>query len=465
MLIVRIAILSLNIWPINGDEAQYWNWGQNLAWGYYSKPPMIAWVIALTNKLFGNGPVGLRLGSPLAYCFAGIFVYLSGCRLFSTRVGFWSGLMFILLPGVTYSSSIISTDPILLAFWSGALYGVIRALEKNECRWWLFASVMLGLGFYSKYAAALFTLSFVLFLLSSKNYRILLKSSGPYCLLIFPLILLIPNILWNAQHHFASVNAVAANADLSSQLFHPMNFLNFVAAQLGVFGPIFFITLLLILFTINQYIKTDNYRLLLTFTFVTLGIMTVESLLSRAHANWSAPAYVAGTILVCAVLIERKKIVWLWLSLAINLLILVGFVNIQGLVHSFHIPLDHEMTITGWPTATQEIIQIRSQYPEARVMSDNRMLLTQLMYFANIKLNQVVKWNPSGEIGDQYDMVTTMQGTVGKNFLLFTYQKYPVTIESAFSNSRLIQTINLMTLDGHTLPLYVFYLVGFKGYV
>jgi hypothetical protein len=32
------------------DEAQYWTWAQQLQWGYYSKPPVIAALIALTTS-------------------------------------------------------------------------------------------------------------------------------------------------------------------------------------------------------------------------------------------------------------------------------------------------------------------------------------------------------------------------------------------------------------------------------
>lgn len=464
VLIIHIYILWLNVWPINGDEAQYWNWGKYLAWGDYSKPPLIGWVIALTTKLLGNGPVGLRLGSPLAYTISAAFIYLSGCRMFSNKVGFWSGLMFLLLPGVSFSSTIISTDPFLLAFWSAAFYGLIRALEKNEICWWLFAGVMLGISFYGKYAAILFSLSFIIFLISSKNHRTLWKSIGPYLLLFVPFIMLIPNLVWNADNHFASMNAVAANADLTRDFFHPKNFLNFFASQFAVFGPILFATLLIILVQINRYIKNDHYKLLFIFTFVTLTIMTVESLLARAHANWSAPAYIAADLLVCAILIERKKMLWLWASLVLHSLVLLGLANLPYLVHTFHVPLDKEMTITGWPAAAQEINVMRATYPDSKVLVDNRMLLTQIMYFANIPMSQVVRWNPSDEIEDQYDIVTRMENQNGKNLLLFSYVQKPVSIENRFTSTQFLKTINLMTLDGQSMQLYAFYLIGFKGY-
>src|SRR5271154_3356897 len=41
------------------DEAHYWDWSRNLDWSYYSKGPLIAWLIRLSVELFG--PLSLAL--------------------------------------------------------------------------------------------------------------------------------------------------------------------------------------------------------------------------------------------------------------------------------------------------------------------------------------------------------------------------------------------------------------------
>ena len=65
--LLRLLILQWQVWPINGDEAQYWDWSRHLAWGYYSKPPMVAWVIYVTSAFFGKTALGLRLAATLSY--------------------------------------------------------------------------------------------------------------------------------------------------------------------------------------------------------------------------------------------------------------------------------------------------------------------------------------------------------------------------------------------------------------
>ena len=43
--LARIILMAFNRTDLFVDEAQYWLWGQDLAFGYYSKPPLIGWVI------------------------------------------------------------------------------------------------------------------------------------------------------------------------------------------------------------------------------------------------------------------------------------------------------------------------------------------------------------------------------------------------------------------------------------
>ena len=36
-------------------EGQYWSWSRELAFGYFSKPPLLAWLIRGVTELCGNG--------------------------------------------------------------------------------------------------------------------------------------------------------------------------------------------------------------------------------------------------------------------------------------------------------------------------------------------------------------------------------------------------------------------------
>src|SRR5690242_6829378 len=52
---IRVLFIATAPLELDFEEAQYWHWAQQLAWGYYSKPPLVAWLIAATTALFGDG--------------------------------------------------------------------------------------------------------------------------------------------------------------------------------------------------------------------------------------------------------------------------------------------------------------------------------------------------------------------------------------------------------------------------
>ena len=143
---LRLLWLALQPADLYPDEAQYWFWAQHPALGYYSKPPLLAWLIALTTGLFGESEFAIRLSAPLLHAGAAVLVYVIGGRLYDRRVGLWSAIAYASLPGASISAFIISTDAPLLLFWAAALYAFIRAREDSRCGWWLAVGVACGLG-------------------------------------------------------------------------------------------------------------------------------------------------------------------------------------------------------------------------------------------------------------------------------------------------------------------------------
>src|ERR1700759_4699387 len=156
---LRLLWLALQPADLFPDEAQYWVWSQKLALGYYSKPPLVAWLIALTTGLFGDSEFAVRLSAPLLHAGAALFLYGIGARLYDERVGFWSALTYANLPGVSVSAFIISTDAPLMFFWAAALYAFVRAREEGGWGWWLAVGLAAGLGLLAKYAMAYWLLS------------------------------------------------------------------------------------------------------------------------------------------------------------------------------------------------------------------------------------------------------------------------------------------------------------------
>src|SRR4051812_19208836 len=226
--VFRLMWLARDPYPLYGDEAQYWTWAQALDWGYYSKPPLIGWLIALTTGLVGDSEFGVRIAAPVIHAVIALMLSDLGRRLFDARSGAWAGALYVTLPAVSVSSVLMSTDLPLLFFWTLGVVALQRALEPGGKKWWLGVGLALGLGLLSKYAMATFVASAGLYLALSDKHRAVLRTRWPWLALALGLAIFSPNVIWNAEHDWLSARHTGDNANLQGTLFHPLKLAEFV---------------------------------------------------------------------------------------------------------------------------------------------------------------------------------------------------------------------------------------------
>ena len=325
--VVGILLTPLNLGP---DEAQYWRWGETLEWGYWSKPPLIGWVIHATTSIFGDSEWAIRILSPLTHGFAALMLLYLGRAMFNLRIGVFAALGYILMPGVALSSSIISTDGLLLPIWSFGLLCLWR-LRSGEGRWVsaIGLGIAIGFGLLAKYAMMYFLFGLILTaVIDAPTRKAVLSLRGGLALGVAATIFT-PHVLWNASNSFKTVSHTADNANWGGDLFNVENGLQFLADQMAVFGPILFLVLLGGFWAFRGgekgWLKTAEERWLLCFILPPLLIIFVQAVISRAHANWAATAYPAASVLVAAWLSRSGRQQWVWFALAALIFIAAVF--------------------------------------------------------------------------------------------------------------------------------------------
>ncbi len=283
----RLGILVFTQAPIHGDEAQYWTWAKDLDFGYYSKPPMIGWVIALSTAIFGDGAFGVRALSPLLQGGTALIVMMIGSHAFNARVGALSGLTYALLPGVSWAATLISTDTPLLFFIALSTLFYLRGQAA-------YTGLGLGLGFLSKYAMSYWLIGAAL----DQAFR---KNRWPlsHIVLAFALGLLVltPNIIWNAGQDFVTVAHLGDNANLDAERGGFEGLIEFWGSQFGVFGPLTLLALIGALVSPSTWCN-PTARSLALLTLPPLIVVTAQAILSRANANWAVAAFVPAVPLM-----------------------------------------------------------------------------------------------------------------------------------------------------------------------
>jgi hypothetical protein len=295
----RIAILALSPINLHPDEAQYWAWAQSLEWGYFSKPPLIAWAIAASTAVFGDAPWAVRLFAPCAHALAALALFGLGRAMFGPIAGMWAGLGWILMPAVWLSSSVISTDALLLPLWSLALLAAWRLVETRTLRDGALLGVAIGLGGLAKYAIIYFPICMALAALISPRVRAAFLSPAAALAAAIAAAILAPNLIWNAQHDFATVTHTATNANWGGDLFNFDQLGAFLVDQVAVGGLFVAGMIIVAVAAIRGRAHFDEAsRFLLCFIIPPLAVVMLQALISRAHGNWAAAAYPALVVFV-----------------------------------------------------------------------------------------------------------------------------------------------------------------------
>ncbi|MFV2034637.1 MAG: ArnT family glycosyltransferase, partial [Halocynthiibacter sp.] len=294
----RVGFLALNGTDLFVDESQYWFWGQNLDFGYYSKPPMIGWLIRMVTGLAGSdASFWVRLPAPVLHMVTAFLLMGLARQLYGTAVSFWVGPVYIALPMVTVGSALMSTDTVMLPFLALALWMYFRLLQNPSRRYAVIMGVAIGLGLMSKYAAIYFVLGASLAAMIQPSARLRLQDIMLASLAALAAVS--PNIWWNITNDATTVRHTMANANWGAG--NGLNFagaIEFFASQFAVFGPLLFAGLLWLAWRGLRGRLQNNELTLLLFSVPVVVLVSGQALMSKAYANWAVVAYIAGTILV-----------------------------------------------------------------------------------------------------------------------------------------------------------------------
>ena len=248
----------------------------------------------------------MRLPAPLLHAVAAAALFMAGRRLFDGRTGLRAAAVYLLMPGVALSSQVIATDAPLLAGLGLAVWALAALWRRGPGGGGLGAAAAagaaLGAATLSKYAALYVVAGLLIHAaVDGEGRRRLWTPARAAAAAGAFLMVLSPNLLWNALHGFQTVAHTAADADLGEDTRaggpHLAGAAAFLLQQFGVFGPGPFTALLGAgaLWAARRAEARDRW--LLHLAAPALVVVLAEALAARANANWAGAAYAAGALL------------------------------------------------------------------------------------------------------------------------------------------------------------------------
>ncbi len=314
LLLLKAVVLGLLIAfyhvGLSPDEAQYWTWSRALDWGYYSKPPAIAWQIWGSTALFGHTAFGVRVGAlAIGFLLAMAVYYLARSSGQSEKTSFWAAIVMAFSPLGIYLSLAATTDGGAILFLVIGIAVIAKGINDEEGPNYPLAGVWILLGALYKWTAfALwpFVLFFFLFFPKMRKWSVIWG-------IIISLFALLPPVYWNMAHEWATFKHVSGAIGGAKK----GNFFDFLAAQIGLLSPVFFA---LLVAAFIQLWKQSNRALLFCSAFPLAVLFYFgTSIVNKIQPNWAAYLYPPGMVLVAWVAYPRFR-VWLhigtWFSIA-----------------------------------------------------------------------------------------------------------------------------------------------------
>src|SRR5262245_47885710 len=162
------------------DEAHYWDWSRHLDWSYYSKGPLVAYLIrasvAVTGPWFetfsGTEMPAVRLPAVLCGSLLLASLYVLTVQVYRReRLAVAVVALSLTVPLFTVGSSLMTIDSPYTCCWGWALVLGYQALFRGSRGAWPVLGLVAGLGILAKYTMILWLLSVTLFLLTSAEHR------------------------------------------------------------------------------------------------------------------------------------------------------------------------------------------------------------------------------------------------------------------------------------------------------
>ena len=465
LLALRLAAVYAANTDLVLDEAQYWTWSRELAFGYFSKPPMIAWVIRAISELCGNSEACVRSASPILYTLASVVIYFTGRALYGARVGFWSAIVFATLPGLSYSSLLITTDVPLVLVWSVMLYAWVMLVKRQSMGFAVLLGVTVGFGLLTKQAMVYAVLCIGCHAVVSQEARNALKGGRAIVAAAIALALFAPNVIWNAENGFPTVRHTEANIGWRYPYIHPLRLLDYIAVQFGVFGPILAVVLLRTAWREVRRPSDPGKVLLLSFSLPILALLAVQAILSRSHGNWTATAYPAATILVTAVMLELNRRILFAVSLGLHLAIAAMLAVAPSFAPRWPLfeRLEFLSRVVGWHQAADVVRKTLAERRYGSILVDTREMAGELLYYLRDVPTPLYVW-PSGPTpSDHYELTRPFTGDAAEPILYVSLKPCPVKLTKLFGTSESLGIERVMLVEKESRTLHFCRLADYRG--
>jgi 4-amino-4-deoxy-L-arabinose transferase-like glycosyltransferase len=401
------------------DEAHYWDWSRNLDWSYYSKGPVVAYLIRgscwlagpCSTWLTGSEMLAVRLPAVLCNTLLLVSLYILTVQVYQREKLALAVLVLALpLPVLAAGGSLMTIDAPYCCCWGWALVLGFQAVFRNA-RWaWPALGLVIGLGILAKYTMVLFPLSLGLFLLATPAYRPFLRRPGFWIMAGISALCCLPIVIWNARNNWVTFSHLLTHSGFQREtVISWLGPIIYIGGQFALLLGYYFLVWVRAMVRhrpgLEQRPEIAYLWWLSLPTFVFFLVFSLKN--GGGELNWPITAYLSGMILAVAWLGDRLAAAPRLRRLAT----LSGLAFVSGISLGFTLLLHHSALahpllerfcqaptrlcptpmrrldptcrLKGWQTLAAEVDQLREQ---CRRTGDEPIVVS-------------ARWSEVGELG------------------------------------------------------------------
>ncbi|MFH1844829.1 MAG: glycosyltransferase family 39 protein [bacterium] len=239
LLVFLLQLLTCNRFGYYRDELYFLSCGSRLAWGFVDHPPLTPALAALAGSVSCGSLFGLRLlpamnGAVLVLLIGQMTKQLGGGRF----ARFLAAVAVLVAPIYLRAHSMLTPAASETVLWSVAcllLLRLTRGTDHQNHRLWLLWGLVTGVGLLNKYNFGFLTVATLAGMLATAPSRKLLGSRWPWCGCLLALALLAPNLIWQLQHGWPTLEFLR---NLRTGVLTGVSLPEFVAGQVLLLNPL-----------------------------------------------------------------------------------------------------------------------------------------------------------------------------------------------------------------------------------
>ena len=411
--VLRLVFLNYTFVDLAPDEAQYWLWSKYPDLSYYSKGPLVAWLLTISTFVFGDTILGVKFFAVIGVSIISWLAFILARNWRGDKAGFYAIGLLNATPLLGIGGLLMVPDVPVAVLWLFALW--LLTTENSFFAGWkrfIIIGFVIGIAGLAKYTAGLFYPLVGIYFLVNKKRRIWLKKPHIYVSGLISLACLLPIFIWNINNDFVGLKHVLGQVGGEGGTIWQNTLSNFIGGQAGMAGGLVFI-FLIAYWLLGIFEKNiDTGKIFWWFSAPLFAFFCIKAFGAKVQPNWPVLSILVGFIGLSGWIVMRKK----WIQIVFIIALVVSGI-ITFLAHDtnmlrylgINLPIKNDplKPALGWHGLGEEITKIMQTLPKDTVILTTRyQTASEFAFYIKNKNNErpeVLYINPGYRRQNQFD--------------------------------------------------------------